>query len=428
MVESAIVTLREGIEAALIIGIILAYLRKTGREHLRRPVYAGLVLAIAASVAVAWLFQALGFDPENEYLEGTMLGVAGLFVASMVVWMWRTARGLRAGMESRLTSLTAGTSGRLTAMALLAFTFLMVLREGVETVLFLAAATAGEKGDAYSLVGAVLGLGLATLFAVLFVRGSVRVNLSRFFTVTAIALLVLSARLLAGSAHEFGEVRLLPLNKEVMALLGFLVRGDTSSIIVAALVALPIFTLLWESLRNSPDRIAPQTESAPERRKRLARSHAERTWQLGLGGATMLVIAGMVSTTVAGSAMLDPIPEPVSSSGSMVGVPIARLSEGRMFKFTYTAAGGEHVRFLLTRLSDGSVASALDACPICGSVGYGQEGSIAICKNCNAPIPFDTFAFSGGCNPLPLGAELQSEEALVSVSVADLEAAADKFR
>src|SRR3990172_3315053 len=105
MVESLIITLREGVEAALVVGIILAYLAKAGRSELGRWVFWGLGSAVVASLAVALVFRLVGFDPENEYLEGAFLGVAGLFVASMVVWMWRTSRNLRRGMERRLQAI-----------------------------------------------------------------------------------------------------------------------------------------------------------------------------------------------------------------------------------------------------------------------------------------------------------------------------------
>lgn len=427
MVESLVITLREGVEAALVVGIILAYLRKIGRGDLNRHVYAAVGAAVLASLVLAGVFQAIGFDPENEYLEGALFGVAGFFVLSMVVWMWRTARGLRREMEGRLETITvlSGGTGRV-GSGLFAFAFLMVLREGVETILFLEAAALGEEQGLLSVVGGILGLGLAALFAVLFVRGSLRIDLARFFRVTGFALVVLAAKLLAQSAHELGEVRLLPLTREVMAVLGYLVRDDTGALIITALVAVPIFLLLWESFRRPAATALVEGESGPARRKRLAAARLERTWQLGLGGTAALVVLALGSTAVAGARLVDPAPEPVSANGSAVRVPMSHMEEGHLHKFAYSTTGATPVRFLLARLPDGSIASGLDACQICGSVGYGQEGAVAICKNCNAPIPFDSFTFGGGCNPLPLAVEIDGDD--VVVSVAELEAAAKSFQ
>lgn len=200
MTASLVITLREGMEAALVLGIILAYLRRTGRTALNRYVYWGLGLAILVSLAVGVFLQIIGFDPENEYLEGALFAVGGIFVATMVLWMWRSARNIGRHMEARMENIVTEPKTSLGAgLGLLAFTFFMVAREGVETVLFLAAATLGQAGI-LDLLGGILGIALATLFAILFIRGSLRINLGRFFTVTTIVLLLLAAKLLAGSA------------------------------------------------------------------------------------------------------------------------------------------------------------------------------------------------------------------------------------
>lgn len=425
--EALVITLREGIEAALVLGIILAYLRKTGRRALNGFVYVGLALAIAASLGMAAFLQALGLDPENEYLEGALLGLGGLFVGSMVLWMWRTARSLRRQMESRLASLTAEErrAGWGVGLGLLLFTFVMVFREGMETVLFLAAVSLGEAASLWDFLGGAAGLGLATLFAVLFIRGSLRINLARFFAITGSVLLVLAARLLAASAHEFAEVGLLPLTKEIMALLGYFVRDNSVSVLVMALVAVPVFLLLWETAGAAWAAAGPSGESAPERRKRLAAARLELVWQGALAAATLLIVLSLATTALAGERFVDPPPTPVEASNGEVRIPLGLPEEGRLNKFSYRA-GGVAVRFLVVRLQDGTLGVALDACQICGAVGYGQEGKNAICKNCNAPIAMNTLGQGGGCNPRELPARLDGAELVISA--ADLAAAQAYFR
>src|SRR3990170_8283958 len=142
MTAALVITLREGIEAALVLGIILTYLRRTGHYSLNRYVYWGLGLAVAVSLVLGIVLQMVGFDPENEYLEGALMGIGGIFVASMVLWMWRTAKNMKRHMENRMDNIVAESmSSRGTAIGFLVFSFFMVAREGVETVLFLAAAT-----------------------------------------------------------------------------------------------------------------------------------------------------------------------------------------------------------------------------------------------------------------------------------------------
>ncbi|MBF8265907.1 MAG: iron permease FTR1, partial [Dehalococcoidia bacterium] len=173
MTAALAITLREGMEAALVLGIILAYLRRTGRTYLNKYVYWGLGFAVLVSILAGIVIQIIGLDPENEYVEGTLLSIGGVFVASMVIWMWKTAKNIRTHMETRMENIVKEEkTSRQTAIGLLAFTFFMVAREGVETVLFLAAATVGQEASVLNLLGGMLGIALAALFAVLFIRGS----------------------------------------------------------------------------------------------------------------------------------------------------------------------------------------------------------------------------------------------------------------
>ena len=409
MGEALIITLREGIEAALVVGVILAYLAKTGRLALRRYVYQGLAAAIVGSLGLAAFFQVKGFDPENEYLEGALLTVGGLFVASMVVWVWRTSRDLRRRMETRLETLVTGTSGRGPGLGLFLFTFFMVFREGAETVLFLMAATLG-RFDLLTLTGGALGVGLAVLFAVLLVRGSLRINLGRFFTVTTVVLLVLAAKLLAGGIHEFAEVGALPMSAGVMQALGYFVRDKSSTIVLMALLALPLLLVLWDSGAQTP---APaETANGAERRKLLAARRHDTVWRVALSVVALAVLLAMGSSALARGAY-DPPPEAVTPVQGAVHIPLASLEVGQLHKYAYVSASGVTVRFLVARLEDGSVPTALDACAICGTMGYMQEGNHAICKRCNAPIYMPTLGFGGGCNPLPLAASIEGGDLVV---------------
>jgi len=437
MVAAMVIMLREGVEAALVVGIVLAYLAKVERKDLDRKVHFAVAAAVAASLALAVVFERVGIDPENEYLEGILLGVAGVFVISMVVWMWRTGRGLKARMEARLETITTPREGRAAGYGLFGFTFLMVLREGIEAGFFLKAAALGDTSSAGTFVGGLLGLGVAGLFAVLFIRGSVRINLSRFFRITALVLLVLAVKLLAGSVHEFGERGIVPLTKTAMMLIGYFVRGKSGSLITTALIAVPIVVLLWESWRGSRPAARPEESAqdsgspvlksgAAERRKRQAARRLERLWQVGLAGITGVVVLAMTSTALAGGSLTDPTPQPVTATAGTVSIAASQLPQGSLQKFVYLSAGGAQVRFIVARLADGSTVGALDACQICGAIGYGQDGEVAVCKNCGAPIALDSFAFVGGCNPRPLAMELTP--AGVSISQTALEAAAPIFR
>lgn len=243
--ESFVITLREGVEAALIIALVISYLNRTGRQELRRWVYGGLGLAIAASLLGAVGFSQIGLDPESELLEGILYGVAAVLVATLVIWMWRNARHMKQQIEDRLETLSTS-DNRGYGWGLLAFVFFMVFREGIETVLFLAALSLTKTPDLAGFLGGLVGLSLAVLFGLLFIRGSLRINLRWFFAITSIVLMILAVRLAAGSLHEFHEAGLLSLPHLMEEGIEFLTEETTSTVILILLIALPLLTMLPE--------------------------------------------------------------------------------------------------------------------------------------------------------------------------------------
>ncbi|HEX7975885.1 MAG TPA: Fe-S-containing protein [Anaerolineales bacterium] len=425
--EAFVITLREGMEAALVIGLVLAYLNRSGRTGLRRWVYAGLGLAVAASLLGAVGFSLAHIDPENEILEGTLLAIAAVLVLSLVGWMWRASRGMKREVESRLEVLTtSGAQAGRQRWGLLAFVFFMVFREGVEMILFLAALSLAETPDLLGLIGGLAGLGLAVLFGVLLVKGSLRINLRRFFAVTGFVLLVLVARLVAGSLHEFFEVGLLRSTPALMAVIGFIVKDSTSTLILIALVALPVFTMLPE-MRLRPEALAAlPDETGPERRKRLAALYRSRNWQTALVSVTLAIVLPLGTAAFAlGKAVYRPVPQTVAAlADEMVHISTGALQTGKLSLYTYEGAETD-VTFMVIKRDEEDYAVALNACGICPPRGYHQEGGTLICDNCNAPINLDTVGMPGGCNPVPLEGSLNGGE--ITISAAALQSAQSAF-
>lgn len=215
--DALVVTFREGIEAVLVIGIMIAFLRKAGRAQLVRYALLGAGSAVVFSAGVGFALRAAGVDADKPMVEAVLYLVAAVAVLTMVVWMLRTGKHMKAGIESRIGGILSGDlGGRSVSIALFAFAFFMVAREGVETVIFLAALTVGATANALTLAGAIAGLGLAVVYGVLFTRGSARIDLRLFFALTAGVLVLLSLKLLGGSIHEFEELGLIPMS-EAMA-------------------------------------------------------------------------------------------------------------------------------------------------------------------------------------------------------------------
>jgi high-affinity iron transporter len=198
--------LREGVEAALIVSIILAYLAKTGNQRAFGTIWLGAGAAIAVSIAVgAGLFVTIGGleAPAEQIFEGFAMLIAAAVVTWMLFWMRRTAANIKGQLQAGVDR--ALTEGSIFGLAILAFT--AVIREGIETALFLLGqATAAGVQATSTLAGAVVGLALATAIGYGLYRGARVINLRTFFTWTGIALIFIAAGLLSHAAHEFIEV------------------------------------------------------------------------------------------------------------------------------------------------------------------------------------------------------------------------------
>ncbi len=200
MLPQFLIVLREGLEAALILGIVAAYLAQIGRPDLKRSIYAGTGLAVAVSVLLASLVLALfgGLDGRLEKIfEGLASLTAAVVLTYMIFWMASHARSVKSDIERRLASSTSRSS------VVLALAFFAVLREGFETVLFLAVPVVQDPAG--TLLGAFLGLSVAIVLAYLTMGAFSRLRISTVFKYTSLALVVLAAGLVGYGVHELVE-------------------------------------------------------------------------------------------------------------------------------------------------------------------------------------------------------------------------------
>jgi len=208
MLASALITLREGLEAALIVGIVLGVLRKLGRADQARAVWAGVAAAVIASAAAGLALNGLGvaFEGRSERIfEGVAMLLAAAVLTWMIFWMQRQGRQIQVELEQDVRrAAAAGSAGALFGLA-----FVAVVREGIETVLFLTAA-AFSATPAQTLAGGALGLALAVVLGWLMFAAGRRLNVRAFFRVTGLLLLLFAAGLVAHGVHELQEAALLP--------------------------------------------------------------------------------------------------------------------------------------------------------------------------------------------------------------------------
>jgi high-affinity iron transporter len=203
VLQAFVITLREGLEAFLIVAISLAYLRKSGRGELTRAVHTGIVAALVLSAIGGYIL----YNAANqELLEGPLALAAAFSVTWMVVHMWRAGRHMKGDIEHHLAS-SSGKAGAAAFAGVFLFTVLMVTREGMETALLLMQL----KETLHLVFGAALGLVGAAALASLWSRYGHRVNLGLFFQVTAIFLFVFTLQLVIYTMHEFFEAGVVPL-------------------------------------------------------------------------------------------------------------------------------------------------------------------------------------------------------------------------
>jgi high-affinity iron transporter len=209
MLSSLLITLREGLEAALIIGIILAYLARTDNRQGFKSVWIGTSLAILGSLiagAAIYLLAGEFSGQAEEVFEGLAMFVAVGVLTWMIFWMRKQAVNIKVHLHAQIQSvLTSGSS-----LGLVILAFVVVVREGIETVLFLFAATRVDESPALFTAGGFLGLAIAIVIGYSIYKGTSRLNLRTFFNVTSLVLILFAAGLLAHGIHEFHEAGLIP--------------------------------------------------------------------------------------------------------------------------------------------------------------------------------------------------------------------------
>jgi high-affinity iron transporter len=417
MFEAFIVTLREGVEAALVVGIIVAFLRREGYERHLKAVWAGLGVATAASLLGAFFLYRWAVN--EEVFEGLLYLGSAVIVGSMMVWMWRHSHALSGEMKGSLARIMSREGTASVTAGLFAFTFLMVFREGIETVLFLSALSL-STGGLMAILGVLAGLGLAVVFGVLFVRGSLRIDLGRFFKITGVALGIFILQLLTNGYHELSEAGWLPANALTMSTVGPLVKNEF--FFVAAVLVLPLLMLMIPGRRR-------EEAAAAGAAARLEKAGSQRQARARMLGATLGIIIlaalglGFVySQPPAALSAAEPVT--VGADGA-VRIPLSVFQGTKLHRFQ-TTVDGHPVRFIAIPIEKGGpIATAFDSCLICGPRGYYQDGPNVTCLHCGSAIYPPSIGQPGGCNPVPLKARTE-RDALV-LAAADLAAGAHLF-
>jgi high-affinity iron transporter len=236
-----------------------------------------------------------------------------------------------------------------------------------------------------------------------------------------VILFFVAAQLIISGLHELSENEVLPSSKREMAIIGPIVRNDLFFFVT--IFALAALMVLFEVKRRQPATIPA---AGAERRKALWSVRRERLWMASVYASSFLFIALVTAEFVYAKSISTLSPAtPVTFMNGQASIPLSQISDGDLHRFSARENDTE-VRFWLYQKPDGKIATVLDACEICGSVGFYKGPNGVVCKNCAAPINGQSVGTKGGCNPIPLAAG-QTATAVV-IREADIAAGAHYFQ
>ncbi len=409
MLAAFLIALREGVEAALVVGIILVYLARTGRSHLARFAWSGVAAAAALSLGIAVELQRWRISEDG--FEGLLLLLAAFFVVTMIVWMNRVARHLKKEIEQKVESYAAR-AGSAAGWGIFLFVFLMVVREGVELALILRAVEMSTEG-LQTWIGTILGIAAAVAVGLFFFKGTLRVPLHRFFAVTTVILMLVAFQLALTGLHELSEARWLPSSKQEMALIGPIVRNELFFFVFIFGAAALLVMREWQSAAHAKS--AKEAAGDAERRLLESQNRRARGWMIAAATAclaVMLVLTADFIYTRANSA--PPASRPIAAVGNEVRVPLSEIQDSNLHLFTVNVSG-QSLRFMIIKKPNG-YGTALDACRICGPEGYRQDGQNVVCRHCGSAIYVPSIGEQGGCNPVGVPAHVDGGDLVMDVS------------
>jgi high-affinity iron transporter len=409
LISALLVALREGVEAALVVGIVLVYLNRTGRRALKGYAWTGVALACLTSIGAAIALQKLNISEDG--FEGLLMLVASGLVVTMIIWMNHVARTLRKEIEQRIEAY-AQKSTRAAGWAVGAFVFLMVVREGAELVLILRAVELSSEG-VQVWIGTGLGIAIAVAVGIFFFEGTLKIPLHRFFAATSLILIVVAFQLALTGVHELSEAEWIWSSKWEMATIGPIVANEFFFFAVILGAAALAVLREWQSAKRPPD---DKNLNPAEKRLRGYEFERQRRWSFLAAALYVVVVLMLGAEFVYARAMDAPSPSHgLTAQNGEVRIPLSELTDSSLHFYTATV-GITTVRFMVIHRTNGDYVTALDACQICGTKGYKQEGQNVVCRNCGAVIYIPSIGEKGGCNPIPVKSRVEGGEVIVDLS------------
>ncbi|MGH9679528.1 MAG: Fe-S-containing protein, partial [Candidatus Acidiferrales bacterium] len=259
-------------------------------------------------------------------------------------------------------------------------------------------------------IGTCLGLAVAVAVGWFFFNRTLKISLAKFFSWTSTILILIAVQLALTGLHELSEAMWLPSSRLEMAYVGPIVRNEVFFFTVILGAAALLVLREWFASRKQPAVAA----DAAERRRLEWERRKQRRWAFASVFTCTAVILMLAAEFAYTRVTATPVAQAIQADGSEVRIPLSEVSDSNLHIFSVDA-NGTSVRFIVIRKPNGSYGTALDACLICGTAGYRQDGQNVICRNCGSAIYIPTIGQAGGCNPVGVASRMENGNLVIDI-------------
>lgn len=423
MLAAMAAILKSALEAGLVLVLFLIGLSKAGLGKQKKTVY---FATLGSAILAVILAYAANFFGDREVFEGYLSLVVTLAASGFVLWIWRVLRW------SEVNEDFTGKPGILLTVFLILDAGVLVLGKMIEIVVFpssvfLMKSNLLNTEVVVKLAGAFLGLIITAVFIFIFLLMERRISRREFMIFSSAVLSVVILRQVITGLQVLFATGVLRLTTWAVTILAPLINSYYPAFFYT-LVGMTF--ILWGLLRNKVNKDYPDTASAPNsaKKRKLMAGFIKEKRQLKFFGtclfSVILILGGNMAFANKGAKIEPPLP--VSAQDGKILIPMEQVNDGKLHRYSYMTAQNVETRFVVIRKGENLYGTGLDACDICGQAGYYQRGNEVICKNCDVVINIPTIGFPGGCNPIPI--KNSREGTNLVINTVDLEAKQEVFR
>ncbi|WP_342422615.1 Fe-S-containing protein [Paenibacillus sp. FSL E2-0178] len=420
MLKATAITLSNGFEIALIISVLIVWLRHTGNSRFSKWIYSGT----AASAVIGWvvLYLLKWSGPKKESFTGWTMAVSFILEIALLIWVIRERKlHTRKNNAAQLLWSRGGVRTVFICLTSVCLTVLPVMRIlQFPSSIFIQTYSVVNTELILKFTGGLLGLVCSILFGLSFVRSTRTLSARSSVAGSVLLLAAMMLNQLFTVAQILFARGVFPLTPVTMDILIPVINNmDKYLYVLLAASFIWTVTVLLSFFRREEK--LSETWNPAVQRKFKARVRNDKRWLAAIAALMVLVPALLSVEAVLANQTIELSPaEPVTPDPSQhIVIPQASVNDRNLHRFGYTAADGTIVRFIIIRKSETMYGIGFDACKICGSSGYYQKGNKVICRKCDVIMNIPTIGFEGGCNPIPLAYHMDKGNLVIASS--DLE-------